>query len=133
MIQTTHLAAGLAFAAGLTAAGVALAQTQQPASAAPAAASTQPAPADTTPPLVQSETPIFKPYDPDSSQPAYSVRPPDGSSGIYLPAVILGYGKSVAGCIVIGCKDGPQVDGSSASSSGSAETPPVNPDPTNRR
>jgi hypothetical protein len=130
MIRTTSLAAAFAFAAGLTAAGVALAQTQA-GSAAPAAVSPQPAPppAQSTPPWVQSETPTIKPLDPNASQRTYSVdRPPDSSSGIYLPAAVLGYAKSAAGCVVIGCDGGPQAGGSSGpSASGSAEPPPANP------
>jgi hypothetical protein len=50
--------------------------------------------------------------------------PPEGSSGIYLPAVVGGYAKSVAGCIVIGCEDGPRVGGDSGSSSSAPATPP---------
>jgi hypothetical protein len=127
MIRKTRLAAAFAFGAGLTAAGVALAQTQT-GSAAPPAASAQPA----TPPA-QSETPTFKPSDSEFSQPKYSVDPPpDSSSGLYLPAVIGGYAKSVAGCVVVGCDDGPQVGGPAGpSTSGSAEPPPANEGPSN--
>ena len=127
MIRKTRLSAAFALGAGLMAAGLALAQTQS-GSATPLDAISQasPSPAQSTPPLAQFETPMFKPWETDTSQATYSVKPPDGSSGIYLPAVVLGYAKSVAGCFVIGCDDGPQVDGSSgASSSGSAE-PPAN-------
>jgi hypothetical protein len=139
MIQTTRLAAAFAFGAALTAAGVALAQTQT-GSTAPPAASAQPAPppahsaptpTQSSPPWAQSETPTIKPSDPNTSQPTYSVDPPpDGSSGVYLPAAILGYAKSAAGCVVIGCDDGPQVGGAPGpSSSGPAEPPPANPGP----
>jgi len=133
MIRTTRLAAALAFGAGLTAAGVALAQTQA-GSAAPPAASAQPAPppAQSAPPSIPSEAPAIKPSDPDFSQPKYSVNPPpDGPSGVYLPAVVGGYAKSVAGCVVVGCDDGPQVGGAPGpSSSGSTEPPPANPGPS---
>ena len=134
MIRKTRLVVAFVLGAGLAAAGVALAQTQTATgSAAP------PGSAQAAPPPTQStlrwvpETPDFKPWDPNSSQPTYSVTPPPGSSGIYLPAVVLGYTKSVAGCIVIGCDDGPQVGDSSgssssgSSSSGSAAPPPANP------
>ena len=135
MIRKTRLAAALAFAAGLTAAGVAAAQTQT-ASAAPPAASAQPAPmpAQSALPWVHYEPPTIKPLDRDIvSQPTYSVDPPpDSPSGIYLPAVVLGYAKSATGCVVIGCDDGPQVGGAaSPPSSASAEPPPpVNPGPS---
>jgi hypothetical protein len=130
MIRKTRLAAALAFGAGLTAAGVALAQTQT-GSAAPPPASAQPAP-----PPTQSETPTFKPSDSEFSQPKYSVDPPpDSSSGLYLPAVVGGYAKSVAGCVVVGCDDGPQVGGAPgpATSAGPAEPPPANPGPSDPR
>ncbi|HXQ13771.1 MAG TPA: hypothetical protein VN814_04015 [Caulobacteraceae bacterium] len=136
MIRKTRLAAAFAFGAGLTAAGVALAQTQT-GSAAPPAASAQPTPppAQSPPPWVQPETPTIKPSDPNTSQPTYAVDPPpQGSSGVYLPAVILGSAKSVAGCVVIGCDDGPQVGGAPGPSSpGSAEPPPANPRPSDPR
>ncbi len=130
MLRRTRLVAAFAFGAGLTAAGVVLAQTQTGSPASPEAlAQPSPPPAQSSPPLVQSppllvQSEKLKSWSPDTSLPTYSVKPPDGSSGIYLPAVVLGYAKSVAGCFVIGCDDGPQVDGSSgASSSGSAEPP----------
>ena len=133
MIRTTRVAAAFAFAAGLTAAGVALAQTQ-PGGAAPPAASAQPAPpADpSTAPWAQSATPAIKPSEPSDSQPTYAVDPPpEGSSGVYLPAVVLGYAKSAAGCVVIGCDDGPQAGGSAGPSS--AAPPPANPAPADPR
>jgi hypothetical protein len=130
MSQKTRLAAAFALAAGLTAAGVALAQTQ-PGSAAPPPASAQPAPAPTqsAPPWDQTDTSTIKPWDSGSSQRTYSVdAPPDSSSGLYLPAVVLGYAKSTAGCVVVGCEDGPQVGGDSAPpASASAAPPPANP------
>ena len=50
---------------------------------------------------------------------------------VYLPAVVGGYAKSVAGCVVVGCDDGPQVGGAPGpSSSGSTEPPPANPGPS---
>jgi hypothetical protein len=132
MIRKMRVAAAFAFGAGLAAAGVAPAQTQT-GSAAPQTASAQPAPppppAQSPPPWVQPEAPAIKPSDPNAGQPTYSVDPPpEGASGIYLPAAVLGYAKSTAGCVVIGCDDGPQVGGSAGpSSSGSAEPPPANP------
>jgi hypothetical protein len=131
-----RLAASLAFGAGLTAADVALAQTgsadpaagsAQPAAAQPAPAQSTPAP-QATPPWAQSGPPAIKPADPKRTQPTYSVNPPpDGSSGVYLPAAVLGYGKSVAGCVVVGCEDGPKVNGASGSSSAATAAPPANP------
>lgn len=138
MIRKTRLAAAFAFAAGLTAAGVALAQTQA-GSAAPPAAAAQPAPppAPSTLQRLQSETPPIKPADPNTNQPTYAVDPPpQGASGVYLPAAVLGYAKSAAGCVVVGCNDGPQAVGSagpsssapsSAGTSAPATPPPANP------
>jgi hypothetical protein len=131
MSQTTRLAAAFALAAGLTAAGVALAQTQ-PGSAAPPPATVQPAPApaQSAPPWDQTDTATIKPWDAGASQRTYSVdAPPDSSSGLYLPAVVLGYAKSTAGCVVLGCEDGPQVGGDSApqAPAPAAPPPPANP------
>ena len=142
MNRTTRLAAAFAFGAGLTAAGSALAQTQ-PANAPPSPAVVQPAPAPAQT-WARPDTSMIKPgrldltqptYSFDrTSQPTYSVdAPPDGPSGIYLPAVVLGYAKSAAGCVVIGCEDGLQVGGASDSSpagpppAGSAQPPPASP------
>jgi hypothetical protein len=134
VIRKTRLAATFAFAAGLTVAGIVAAQTQT-ASAAPPAASPQAAPLPTQSalPWVHYEPPAIKPLGRDIvSQPTYSVdAPPDGPSGIYLPAVVLGYAKSATGCVVIGCDDGPQVGGAAATpSTGPAEPPPLNPGPS---
>jgi hypothetical protein len=124
MIRMKRLVAAFALGAGLAAAGVAVAQTQA-GSAAPQAASAQPAPppAQSTPPTI--------PVDPDAGQATYSSDPPPASSsGIYLPAVILGYARSAAGCVVVGCEDGPRVGGSAGSpSSGPTEPLPVGPGP----
>jgi hypothetical protein len=132
MTRTTRLLAAFAFGAGLTAAGVALAQTQASGTLPPAPAA-QPAPPPdlSTPPSLSPEASPTKPWDPDAIQPTYSVNPPpDGSSGIYLPAVVLGYAKSAAGCVVVGCEDGPQVGGAAGPSPSSpAEPPPANPEP----
>jgi hypothetical protein len=130
MTRNTRLVAALALGAGLTAPGVALAQTQTGSTAPPPPwAQSAPAPALSTPPSVQDEAPTGKPWDTSASQRTYSVdRPPEGSSGIYLPAVILGYAKSAAGCVVIGCDDGPQVGGTPGTpSSGPTETPLTQP------
>jgi hypothetical protein len=132
MSGKTRLAAAFAVLAGLTAAGVVAAQTQpQSTSAAPPAASAQPAPApaEAAPPWDQPASVTVKPWDQDTSQKTYSVDPPpDGSSGLYLPAVVLGYAKSTAGCVVLGCEDGPQVGGDAAPpASAPAAPPPANP------
>ena len=145
MTRKTRLVAAFAFGAGLTAASVAAAQTQT-GSAAPPAASAQPAP-----PPAQSRTPQTtlpsgtlpsarpatptKPYYTDTTQPTYSVDPPpDTPSGVYLPAAVLGYAKSAAGCVTIGCDDGPHAGGASGpSSSTPAEPPPANPGPAGPR
>ncbi len=137
MSQTTRLAAAFALAAGLTAAGLALAQTQ-PGSAAPPPATAQPAPApaQSAPPWDQTDTATIKPWDSSASQRTYSVdAPPDSSSGLYLPAVVLGYAKSTAGCVVLGCEDGPQVGGDSAppASAPAAPPPAASPGPSDRR
>lgn len=126
MSRNTCLAATFAIAIGLTAAGVAAAQTQpQTTSAAPPAAAAQPAPAAQSAPWDQYEPATIKPWDSDTSQRTYSVdAPPDSSSGLYLPAVVLGYAKSTAGCVVLGCEDGPQVGGDSAPSSAPPPPPP---------
>ena len=126
MSGKTRLAAAFAVLAGLTAAGVAAAQTQpQTTSAAPPAASAQPVPAQSTPPWDQPDSVTVRHWDQDTSQKTYSVdAPPDGSSGLYLPAVVLGYAKSTAGCVVLGCEDGPQVGGDSAPSSAPPPAPP---------
>jgi hypothetical protein len=56
---------------------------------------------------------VIPPIEPRADQPIYSVDRPEGASGIYLPAAVLGYTRSVAGCVVKGCDDGPQVHVSS--------------------
>jgi hypothetical protein len=122
MIRKTRLAAAFAFGAGLTAAGAALAQTGS--AALPAA--TLPS-AQSPPPWAQSEALTVRSWKPDPDQRNYSADPPpDSTSGVYLPAAVLGYAKSAVGCVVIGCDDGPQAGGAARPSSGSAE-PPANP------
>lgn len=124
MTRKMRLVAAFAVGAGLTAAGMAAAQSQA-ASAPPQAAAAQPAP-----PPAQATPPAVQPLDPSAGQPTYSQDPPPNSSpGIYLPAVILGYARSAAGCVVIGCDDGPRVGGAEPSSSGAAEPLPVTPGP----
>ncbi|HEY1928309.1 MAG TPA: hypothetical protein VGG92_12660 [Caulobacteraceae bacterium] len=129
MTRMTRLVAAFAFGAGLTAAGVTGAQTQT-GSAPPPAASAQPAPpAQSTPPPAQPQTPTTQHLDAVAGQPTYSANPPpDSSSGIYLPSVILGYARSATACVVIGCDDGPRVGGYEPSS-GAAEPLPVTPGP----
>jgi hypothetical protein len=124
MTRKMRLVAAFAVGAGLTAAGVAVAQTQT-GSAARQAAAAQPAP-----PPAQSTPPTTPPLDPNASRPNYSPDPPpDSSSGIYLPAVILGYARSATACVVVGCDDGPRVGGSEPSSSGADQPLPVTPGP----
>lgn len=145
MSRKMRLAAAFAFGAGLAAAGMAPAQTRTE-NAPPLAASAQPAPPpDQSTPWAQSGTLTIKPWGLDADQPSYSVDrtsqptysvdpPPEGASGIYLPAVVLGYAKSAAGCVVVGCEDGPQVGGAEAPSpAASAQPPPANPGPSDRR
>ena len=146
MNRTTRLAAAFAFGAGLTTAGLALAQTQ-PESAAPPPAAAEPAP-PAAQPWAPSDASAIPPGRLDLSRPTYSVdrtsqptysvdAPPEGPSGIYLPAVVLGYAKSAAGCVVVGCEDGPQVGGAADSSasalppSGAAAPPPAGPGSSN--
>jgi hypothetical protein len=119
MTWKARLTAVLAFGAALAAAGAAPAQTQT--------AGTPP-PAQPTLSSVLSEPPPIKPADPNTSQPTYSVNPPPESpSGVYLPAAVLGYAKSAAGCVVVGCDDGPQTGGAPAPATPSAppEPPPA--------
>jgi hypothetical protein len=130
MIRQTCLAAAIALGAALTLGGVALAQAQT-GGAAPPPATVQPAPppAHPAPPWAQPDTFTIRFPDRIASQPIYAVDPPpEGAAGVYLPAAVLGYGKAAAGCIVIGCEDGPQVGGAPAPSpSGAAKPPPANP------
>jgi hypothetical protein len=136
MIRQTRLAAAFAFAAGLTAAGAGLAQTQSGGAATPAASAQPTSPAGpSTPASTPPSTLVIKPAAPDANQPTYSVNPPpDSSSGLYLPSVVGGYVKSAAGCVVVGCDDGPSVGGASgSSSSGSDEPPPPKPGPSGRQ
>jgi hypothetical protein len=120
------------------AAGAALAQSQTGSTAAPPpAASTPPATSTAHPTLssVLSQPPPVKPLDPNTNQPTYSVNPPpDGPSGVYLPAAVLGYAKSAAGCVVVGCDAGPDTGGAPPASSSAPATPasaapPANPGP----
>lgn len=133
MIRETRLAAAFAFGAGLMLAGAAFAQTQTT-NSAPSKPASAPLPAGTLPsasaPPAQPDSAPNKPWDQGNGQPVYSVDPPpDSSSGVYLPAAVLGYAKSAAGCVVVGCDDGPQASGVAGSSSpGSAQPlPPANP------
>ena len=130
MTRQTRLAAALALAAGLTASGMAAAQAQT-GSAPPPAAAAQPAPpAQSTPPRAQSDPPAIQRTDPVAGQPTYSADPPpDSTSGIYLPSVILGYARSATACVVVGCDDGPRVGGYEPTNSGANEPLPVTPGP----
>ncbi len=116
----TRLTAGLVLgvgilAAGLTMGGVALAQDASP-----------PPPATVTgtaPPTPPPDLSLPKSADPNTGYRTYSVpAPPDSSPGLYLPAVVGGYVKSTAGCVVAGCDDGPSV--SAPPSSSGADVPP---------
>ena len=119
------LAVALAVWAGWAAAGVAYAQTQDSAAAAAPANSPPPAPL-----VLPSANAPLKPADPkNTDQPVYSVKPPaDSSSGMYLPGVVGGYAKSATGCVVVGCDDGPTVEGAPRGSD-TPPPPPSNPGP----
>ena len=127
----THLAPSVAIAAALTA-GAAAAQTQT--STAPPTAAAQPAPPpQSPPPWVQSDPTAIKPADRDANQPTYAVDPPpEGTSGVYLPSAVLGYAKSAAGCVVVGCTDGPQASGAAGPATPGPPPPaPATPPPAN--
>ena len=112
MAKETWVWATLSFGVGLILAPSSMAQS--PGGAAPTPPSTsQPAPAPSVPLVIP-------PLKRQADQPTYSVGRPEGSSGIYLPAAVLGYTRSVAGCVVAGCADGPEVHVSSE--------PPAKPD-----
>ena len=120
MSKKTRLWATLSFGVGLILARSALAQGTAATASTPVgssasiASSSQPTPTPTQPGLL-----VIKPVEPRADQPTYSVdRPPEGSSGIYLPAVVLGYTRSVVGCVVVGCDDGPQVHDTSVPDDG---------------
>lgn len=129
MTRKKRLVAAFALGAGLTAAGVAVGQAQTGSSAPQAAAAPTASPrAQSTPQPVQSQAPTVQHMDPGASQPTYSAAPPpDSAPGIYLPAVVFGYARSAANCVVIGCEDGPRVGGSEPS--GSPDPLPVTPGP----
>jgi len=134
MIRSTHFVAALAFGVGLSGASVALAQTQTGGAAAPSRATqSAPPPAGSLPPPVKVELPALKPWSPNATGPTYSIAQPEGSSGIYLPAVVLGYAKSATLCVTLGCEDGPQVGGSSGASPTGSTEPAVAPSPANPR
>jgi hypothetical protein len=102
MIRRTRLAAALAFGAGLMMAGAAPAQTQ--------GGGAPDTPPQSDQPAAQSPTiSLNPPADPDSNQHVYSVSPPAGSSDPDIPGVVGGYARSVAGCVIVGCDDAPQV------------------------
>jgi len=142
MIPSKRLAAAIALGATLAAASVAMAQTQT-GSTAPPVASPPPAPSALpagTLPSAQPQTPA-KPYYTDTTQPTYSVDPPpDTPSGVYLPAAVLGYAKSAAGCVTIGCDDGPHAGGAAGPSTSTSPSrqapapvssgPPADPEPS---
>jgi hypothetical protein len=115
MSKETRVWATLSFGVGLILVRPAVAQdtaataSTPVGSAASIASSLQSTPAPPLPaPLV------ITPLGHRADQPTYSVgRPPEGSSGIYLPAAVLGYTRSAVGCVVIGCDDGPEVHVSS--------------------
>jgi hypothetical protein len=135
MIQKTRLTAAFVFCGALATAGAALAQAK-PASATPPP-SAQPATADAqSPPWDRSKPippPTISPTDTSGNQPTYSVSPPPGdSSGVYLPAAVLGYAKSAAGCVVVGCNDGPEVSPPSSTTSGPGAATPPSSRPTNK-
>jgi hypothetical protein len=128
MIRTTRLAAAFAFGVGFASAGVALAQSQTT-SAAPPPITAQPAPSAESAPQWDPPGAIKLPHR-DVDPPTYSVDPPPGgASGVYLPAAVLGYAKSAAGCVVVGCDDGPKAEGAPATSPSAPppSQPSVNP------
>lgn len=119
MSKKTRVWATLSFGVGLILAGSALAQSTAPPASTPFGSA---APVDATSQFTQTpamQTPaqpaplVITPPGPRADQPTYSVGRPEGSSGIYLPAAVLGYSRSVVGCVVTGCDDGPQVHVSS--------------------
>ena len=134
MIRKTHLAAALVFGAALAGSGMALAQTHA-ASAAPATApaTSTPATPQSPPSSLPSATPPVSSSDQRFSEPAYGVDPPpDTPSGVYLPGAVLGYAKSAAGCVVVGCTDGPQASGAAGPATPGPPPPaPATPPPAN--
>lgn len=121
MSKETRVWATLSFGVGLILARSAFAQGTAAAASTPVGSTTSIAsPTQPTPALAQPEPLVIKPPAFRADQPTYSVGRPEGSSGIYLPAVVLGYTRSVVGCVVIGCDDGPQVHDTSGPSDTSA-------------
>ena len=125
MSKETRVWATLSFGVGLILARPAFAQgTAEAASTpvrptAPIASPTQPMTAPAQPGSL-----VINPPSPRADQPTYTVdRPPEGSSGIYLPAVVLGYTRSAVGCVVVGCDDGPQVHDTSGPSTKTVDAP----------
>jgi hypothetical protein len=128
MTRKSRLVAAFVFGAGLTAAGMAVAQTHTGNTAPAAASASRDTSAQPAPPPAQS-APATQALDPNAYRPTYSPDPPpDSTPGIYLPSVILGYARSATACVVVGCEDGPRVRGEEPSS-GAGEPLPVTPGP----
>lgn len=127
MSRNIWLAATFVLGAGLTSAGVAQAQSPTASAASPTVLTQPPPPpAEAPPPWLQPQAPTIKPADPNRNQPTYSVDPPPpGSSGVYLPAAVLGYAKSATGCVVVGCDDGPHANGAAEPASPAPAAPPA--------
>jgi hypothetical protein len=122
MSNETRVWAALSFGVGLILVQPAFAQGTAATASTPlgsadsVASSSQSTP---TPTPAQPAPLVITPPGRSADQPTYSVGRPEGSSGIYLPAAVLGYTRSAVGCVVVGCDDGPQVHVSSE--------PPVKP------
>lgn len=119
---TLSFGVGLILVRSASAQGAAATASTPLGSAASIAASSQSTPATPTPATPTPAQPapwVITPPGPRADQPTYTVGRPEGSSGIYLPAAVLGYTRSAVGCVVVGCDDGPQVHVSSE--------PPVKP------
>lgn len=123
MIPLKRLAATAVLAAGLVAAGAALAQSQTQ-------VPTQ-TPTDITGPTNAADQPTLPPGDSanDDKQRTYSVSPPpDSAPDRDLPTALGGYARSVAGCAVLGCDDDPQLgDAPGPLAPRPGETPPPPP------
>ena len=126
MTRTMHLAAILAFGAGVAVASAVLAQGASPPAAAPSA---QPNVLDAAAAAEAARRKQAR-----DNPPTYSVPAPSGSSssGAYLPGVVGGYVKSATVCATVGCDDGPQVtppSGPHADPDNPPPPPSINPGP----
>ena len=123
MSKETRVWVTLSFGVGLILARPAFAQGTAEAASTPAGPTAAIA-SPTQPMTALSEPLVIKPPSLRADQPTYAVdRPPEGSSGIYLPAVVLGYTRSAVGCVVVGCDDGPQVHDTSGPATKAVDAP----------